>query len=122
VKGTSSDGNDVYSINGGATLTPSDGNSGLDTYNLVKGGPHPSAYVGFGYSNQTVSGTYDWCCNDDQWVYGDPISWPIEWWFMTPDILSGQVSSQTQGNVLDGTYTSSYGNITYHWHFEAIGP
>jgi len=122
MNGTSSDGNYIYSINGGVTLTPSDAfNNFLQTYNLVTGGPHPNYYDGNGLSPQNVSGTMSSCCDENgAWEYNYPVDWPIGIWFLTRDVhTSSQLNSQSQGNIIDGSYTEPNGHITYTWHFVA---
>jgi hypothetical protein len=45
---------ETFAANGWVTFSPHEGDSLLETYNLVTGGPHPYAYFGTGISSQTV--------------------------------------------------------------------
>jgi hypothetical protein len=117
--GASSDGVDKYAVDGGVTLTPDDGNNSLYTYNLVTGGPQPNAYYGDGSSNQSVKGTHWICCNEDgSWEYNSE-DFFIGTWFMAPWMPIDQRKFQTQGNILEGSYTYPNSDITWTWHFVA---
>ena len=116
ISGTDPDDGFTFTANGSVTLGPSDGNNELITYNMVTGGPHPNAYYGFGTSNQTVSGTIGCYCGEDGAWQVTPNDFLVGTWFLAPDPLTNKMMSQSQGNVIEGSYTNSQ-QITYHWHF-----
>jgi hypothetical protein len=119
LNGASSDGVYKFSVNGGVTLTPTDGNNSLITYNLVTGGPNPNVYYGVATSNQSVKGTLGTCCLEDgSWEYNSE-DFFIGTWFMAPFLPIDQRKFQTQGNILEGSYTEPNSDITWTWHFVA---
>jgi hypothetical protein len=119
INGASSDGVNRFNVNGGVTLTPTDGNNSLLTYNLVTGGPHPNAYYGVGTSNQSVKGTLGTCCLEDgSWEYYSA-DFYIGTWFKAPFVPIDQRPSQAQGNIIKGSFTEPNGYITYTWDFVA---
>lgn len=119
VSGTSTTDQMTYSADGTVTLSAGDGNSFLDTYNLVTGGPHPLAYYGSAASNQVVKGTLSCYCGEDGAWETYPNDYAIGTYFLAPDPTTNHVNSMSSGNVIQGSYTIPNGDITYSWHLEA---